>query len=174
MSNRFYKSKEDFLLKKRFCISQYTSNGIIIDDTLGGTTAIITNNTIKLSNVTHHDSFIVIDANKPTFLIISDDTTKKEVGIRDYHYNQTKQEIKFILNDKEFYDEHNNKFKVDPNASGVNTTIIFKNGKCGCLKDCKNRPDYTDRYSVTREEYIQELRFKGIGFRYMGKDNNYY
>ena len=61
---------------------------------------------------------------------------------------------------------------------------ISKDTSCDCVRDCdptltknpptnptnpKNRPDYTDRYSVTRDEYIQNLRFKGIGFRYMGK-----
>ena len=61
---------------------------------------------------------------------------------------------------------------------------INGNNNCDCLKDCdttitpsdpnnptnpKTRPDYTDRYSVTRDEYIQNLRFKSIGFRYMGK-----
>jgi hypothetical protein len=71
---------------------------------------------------------------------------------------------------------------------------IYKDDDCDeCFRDCdaniistnptnptnsKTRPDYTDRYSVTRDEYIQNLRFKGIGFRYMGKgitdDDNYY
>lgn len=70
---------------------------------------------------------------------------------------------------------------------------IYHDNDCNvCLRDCdgatttssknpsnpKTRPDYTDRYSVTREEYIQNLRFKNIGFRYMGKNgdnkNGYY